>query len=156
MNDDDEEFKHNEERREPESQPQSDTTQCRKSELSQEMEDVLHDFPELLEDICDEVQTKADLKSLQREEGFPSYATFMRALVDDEFKNVKKRERHYHARCPTCTHLNTLLLRARKNMEDRSEYLKQLKDHHMEVKAWRRYEQAIFTRARSQYDCPVV
>jgi hypothetical protein len=133
-------------------QKDADETHARHAgdyELTPEMESVLAARPDLINDIIDEAQTQKDLKFLQREAGFPSYATFMRALCDPKFANLKKRDKHFHCRCPTCAELTTKLRRAGKSSEARQEYLKQLKEHHFEVRRWRTFEHELQLQARN-------
>ena len=58
------------------------------------------------EDVREEaiMEVEADLirSELYRSKNFPSFSTFMRARFDSQFKDVKKREKHYHCRCQTC------------------------------------------------------
>jgi hypothetical protein len=66
-------------------------------ELSEEMQEVMNAHPD--DDLLLEDRARRVLKELQRETGFPSYSTFMRARYDPQFKDVKRREKHFHCRC---------------------------------------------------------
>jgi hypothetical protein len=112
----------------------------------------VEEHPEVLEDAMREDQAMRTLKLLQREHGFPSYSTFMRARFDKQFADVKKREKHFHCRCPTCAMLQTKLLNACKSSADRETYNKLLKQHHFEVKHWRALETHLQLLARSSPD----
>src|SRR5689334_17588097 len=57
--------------------------------------------PDTLDDALFSDKAMRAVKSLQRDIGFPSFSTFMRA----EFQDVKRREKHYHCRCPKCEYL---------------------------------------------------
>ena len=90
-----------------------------------------------------------DLKILQKEKGFPSFSTFLRARYNARFDNVKKRAKHFHCKCNTCDTLQVLLYRALKNHTDRSEYEKQRKAHYYEVKHWREKEVELHRKAKT-------
>ena len=105
------------------------------------------------ESIDDEFWQNAEaieaLKALQREKGFPAFSTFMRARYDKQFKDVKRREKHFHCRCTTCQTLADNLHKACHSAAERAEYNKKLRDHHCEIKYWRRLEKEWFSKASS-------
>lgn len=65
----------------------------------------------------------------------------MRARYSKEFKNLKRREKHFHCRCPTCTELTTRLHMA-------SKHDNMLKAHYFEVKQWRSLERNLQAEAK--------
>jgi hypothetical protein len=73
----------------------------------------LHQNPDMLFDLIEEAQANQLRHALRREKGFPSFATFMRARYSEEFADVKKREKHFHCRCPTHAALQTKLMQVR-------------------------------------------
>ena len=87
-------------------------------------------------------------KCLQREVGFPSYSSFVRARHGPDFKNLKRREKHFHCRCPTCAELTTRLHMAARNQESRVDFDKMLKAHYFEVKHWRGLETSYQSQAK--------
>lgn len=135
------------------------------ADVSPELQDLFNavkksknkeDVKDFLDDALLEDQAMKTLKLLQREVGFPSYATFMRGRYDKQFADVKRREKHFHCRCPTCHDLQTTLLKAAKSKESRLEYTKLLKDHHYEVKRWRQLETNLQMQAKSAPDVVTV
>ena len=66
-----------------------------------------------------------------------------RAREDPKFKDVKKRPKHYHARCQTCASLDAKRLVGFKNgsMEEAFTYSQQL--HQEEVRSWRNHEESV-------------
>src|SRR5690349_13098319 len=72
----------------------------------------------------------------------------MRARYDPEFNDVKKREKHFYCRCPTCAKLCTLIGRASDNKAERQKYDQLLKEHHYEVKKWRAFEAGLHMASR--------
>lgn len=69
------------------------------SNLSDDLQELLEDpVGDMLEDLTWEYEATLASKELQREAGLPSFATFMRARYAPEFKDVKKREKHFHCR----------------------------------------------------------
>jgi hypothetical protein len=69
--------------------------------------------PDMLFDFIEENEASQLRHELQREKGFPSFATFMRARYSDEFADVVKRAKHFHCRCPTHAALQTKLMQVR-------------------------------------------
>ena len=127
--------------------------------LSDEMDDLVHrmeEAPEVVEDAISEAETKRLLKELQRDVNFPSFSTFMRARYDDEFNDVKKREKHFHFRCTQCADLTTLVRLAARDPLQKIEYEKMLKAHHFEVKSWRALEAQKKLHAKSRPDDEIV
>ena len=113
-------------------------------QLSDELQDLLDEDEELdqgmVEDFTWEHEANLARKELQREAGLPSFSTFMRARYDPEFKDVKRREKHFHCRCPTHADLRSKMLQARRDPEKRMQLNELLKAHHSEVKHWRLLE----------------
>ena len=81
-------------------------------------------------DLLDEQAAIRTRKDLQREGGFPSFATFVRALKAPQFDNVKKRPKHFHCRCPTHVRLQTNIHRACFDPVARMEHERELREHH--------------------------
>ena len=86
--------------------------------------------PESLADAMGEEEATRLRKCLQREVGFPSYSSFVRTRHGPDFKNLKRREKHFHCRCPTCAELTTRLHMAARNQESRVDFDKMLKAHY--------------------------
>ena len=120
--------------------------------LPEDLEQLIAEHPDLAEDAQMNSQVMEDLKILQKEVGFPSFATFLRARHDIQFANVKSREKHFHCRCHTCERIQNLLHRALMNQTDRAVYEKERKAHYFEVKHWRRLEVEYHAKARSTPD----
>lgn len=97
-------------------------------------------------------EAMAILKKLQHDAGLPGFSTFMNARYDIKFKDVKRREKHFHCRCPTCESLNDKLHMACHNAQERAEFSRQLKQHHFEIKHWRRLERDWISKACSAPD----
>ena len=72
------------------------------------------------------------------------------------FDDVKKRETHFHVRCPQCAELTQRLHKACESNKDRVLYDKLLKAHHLEVKRWRQKETLVQTQAKSSPDQVIV
>ena len=73
----------------------------------------------------------------------PSFSTFFAARYDKEFEDVKRRERHNHARCLKCHEIQTMRLRAFRGEISEEEYKIALRNHDEERKGWRAYEEAV-------------
>src|SRR5207253_5882955 len=118
-------------------------------DLSPEMEHLLQDRPDDLQSIIEAAVSEAEAKALlhqqHKDAGFPSFATFLRALHDPEFNDVKKREKNFHCRCATCAELQTRLRQASRSPAARATYEALLKQHHFEVKHWRALEDSMHT-----------
>jgi len=92
------------------------------------------------------------VRLLQREPGFPSYSTFVRALKDPQFNDVKPRPKHFHCRCPTHASLMAKIELAKHNPRERAEYDMLLRVHHQECKFWRNLESELQCQARTNPD----
>lgn len=125
-------------------------------EMSEEMKMLIEDKPDDLQSIIEaavsEAEANALMRKLHKDAGLPSYATFLRALHDDEFKDVKKREKHFHCRCPTCADLQDKLRLATRSSGERQSFEAQLKRHHFEVKHWRALEASMHAMAKTRPD----
>jgi len=78
--------------------PQDECIDTDDVNLSPELAWLLENHPEdpsILAEVVAEERVKRQLHELQRDVGFPSYATFVRARYDPEFNDVKKREQHF-------------------------------------------------------------
>jgi hypothetical protein len=129
-----------------------DEPKIKHKDLSAEMQALVDKYPDMLAEAVEDDEVMHNIKSLQREVGFPSYATFMRARHDPQFSDVKRREKHFHCRCPTCTDLKDKLFHANRSKEARQIYDKALKAHHFEVKNWRKLERQMQVGARTNPD----
>ena len=75
-------------------------------------EDMFHfieemdDDPEVINDGLAEAAADGMFR-MRKNAGFPSSSTFVRARYDAQFRDVKKREKHFHCRCATCSDLST-------------------------------------------------
>ena len=70
----------------------------------------------------------------------PSKTTFMRARYHEDFKDVKERAKHTHARCMECATLRRLVLEGFKNGATEAEYIQRRRLHDTEVLKWRELE----------------
>jgi hypothetical protein len=70
----------------------------------------------------------------------PSMTSFMRARHHDDFKDVKERAKHTHARCMECSTLRRLVLEGFKSGAQEEEYIQRRRLHDTEVKKWRELE----------------
>ena len=100
-------------------------------------------------DEMEELWVKKALKVLQREKGFPSYSTFVRARNHKDFQDVQTRAEHFHCRCPTCATTMNRLMNVSFLSPDRQEYEKLMKSHHFEIKYWRTFETTMQYRSKS-------
>jgi hypothetical protein len=107
-------------------------------------------------DALDEDEANRLLHDLQREVGFPSFSSFVRARHHPSFKNLKRRPKHSHCRCPTCTELTSLIHRAARNKQARADFDRMLKAHYFEVKRWRSLERQLHAEARLNPDSVIV
>src|SRR5688572_9229206 len=78
----------------------------------------------------DLVTSDEKLQALQRDVGFPSYSTFLRARCDAQFMMSKKREAFSLPLSYGPKHKNLFSLQ---NKTERLEYNKLLKQHHFEA-----------------------
>ena len=106
------------------------------------------DFESVAEAAVTEAYANRLLLQSQKDAGFPSFATFVRALHDPAFVDVQKREKHFHCRCPTCSELQTRLRQRSRSFEDRAVYESLFKRHHFEIKHWRALEHEMHTAAK--------
>ena len=106
-------------------------------------EDMFHfieemdDDPEVINDGLAEAAADGMFSRMRKNAGFPSYSTFVRARYDAQFRDVKKREKHFHCRCATCSDLSTKIHLAPTSDALKADYKQQLKAHHFEVTALR-------------------
>jgi hypothetical protein len=85
-----------------------------------------------------------------------SLTTLIRARHDDDFKDVKDRPKHYHARCGECSILMAKRLSAFKNQEEAEQYNKEFIDHENEKLGWRAFEKMTQLQAKhSPYEYSV-
>ena len=73
----------------------------------------------------------------------------MRARKHEDFKDVKERAKHIHARCLECAHLKHLVLEGFRNGAAEEEYLQRRRLHDTEVRNWRELESIYKTQAVS-------
>jgi hypothetical protein len=107
-------------------------------------------------DALDEDEANRLLRDLQREAGFPSYSSFVRARHHPTFRKLKRRPKHNHCRCPTCTELTSLLHMAARNKQARLDFDRMLKAHYFEVKQWRSLERELHAEAKLNPDSLIV
>ena len=74
-----------------------------------------------------------------------SYFTSIRRHPD--FKDVKNRSKHRHARCQTCAELRAQMLRSFADGREEEKYIRARRIHDEEVHNWRRYEAVLDARA---------
>jgi hypothetical protein len=72
----------------------------------------------------------------------PSFTVFQRARKHDDFKDVKKRPKHYHARCADCAELNHIRLRGFVNDFHKERWKLRFDAHEAEARAWHVHEEA--------------
>ena len=77
----------------------------------------------------------------------PSFSTWKKARRAPEFKNVKERAKHFHARCETCSQLRQLLLQAFASGVKEAEYKRKRRLHNEEVANWRKLEETVKAQA---------
>ena len=80
--------------------------------------------------------------SLDELEWVPSFSTFKEARHHKDFKDVKKRPKHYHARCGDCAELNHIRLRGFTNDQHKTEWSIRFKAHEIEARQWHQHEEA--------------
>jgi hypothetical protein len=79
----------------------------------------------------------------------PSLSTFQRARKHKDFKDVKKRAKHYHCRCSTCATLTTRRLRGFLDPSQQEAWKLELKAHEAAAKGWHQLEEATKARAKA-------
>ena len=79
----------------------------------------------------------------------PSFSTWKKVRWHDDFKDVKRRPKHFHCRCRTCAALTTRLLEAFEDGDKLARYKRDLRMHDESVKAWRRLEASLKAEAQS-------
>ena len=72
----------------------------------------------------------------------PGLSTFKAARKNPVFNDVKKRPKHYHARCADCSELNNIRLRGFVNDAHRAEWEVTFKAHEAEARHWHNHEEA--------------
>ena len=78
----------------------------------------------------------------------PCLGWFMSARHDPDFKDVKNRAKHHHARCEDCANLQAQRLRAFLNEADREKYEREWQDHQNEKRLWREFEQDLVVQRK--------
>lgn len=78
----------------------------------------------------------------------PCLGWFMSARHDPDFKDVKNRAKHHHARCEDCANLQAQRLRAFLNEADREKYEREWQDHQNEKRLWREFEQDLVVQCK--------
>ena len=83
--------------------------------------------------------------SLPSDEGMwtPSLTLFKKSRYHPDFNDVKKRPKHYHARCRDCDELNTLRLRGFVNNEQKVAYQIAFAAHEAEARSWHEHEETV-------------
>jgi hypothetical protein len=93
--------------------------------------------------------SQEDKDEMHRTQGFPSLTSFRRSRNCDEFKDVKKREKHFHARCREHAHYRKKILRHFNNPEKKAKYVRLLNVHQDEVRKWRHLEKSLQLDAKN-------
>ena len=75
-------------------------------------------------------------------EWMPSLSTFKKARKHDDFEDVKRRPKHYHARCGDCAELNNIRLRGFVNDVHKKEWKLRFQAHEHEARQWHVHEEA--------------
>ena len=76
----------------------------------------------------------------------PAFQRWRTARDHADFKDVKDRVKHTHARCQTCADLKALMLAGFKDGASMREYKQRRRMHDQEVARWRALEKAIHAR----------
>jgi hypothetical protein len=77
----------------------------------------------------------------------PAFTTWKDARKSDEFKDVKERAQHTHARCGVCAELKIMLLAAFANGAAQRMYEQRRRTHDEEVIMWRKLEENVKAKA---------
>lgn len=85
------------------------------------------------------------------EDDRPAFSYWKAVRRSEDFKDVKERRTHQHARCPTCAGLKEMNLKAFTNGADDRAYQQKRRLHDQEVQAWRKLEAVAKAKAVS---CP--
>lgn len=85
-------------------------------------------------------QSESEIEDSHRR--IPCFSLFKKVRWHPDFKDVKKRARHYHCQCKTCDALNTRRLRGFVNDEHRVVWQTLFDAHEADKLGWRRIEQA--------------
>ena len=85
--------------------------------------------------------------TLYQAENKPEFTTWKNARFSPEFKDVKNRASHTHARCGECARLKQLMLDGFSSGGAQREYLQQRRLHDEEVTQWRKLEAVIKAQA---------
>jgi hypothetical protein len=78
----------------------------------------------------------------------PSFQCFRKARYHQDFKDVKHRPRHYHARCRDCDELNAIRLRGFVNDEQKLAFDIAFKGHQAEARSWHEHEESMKAESR--------
>jgi hypothetical protein len=81
-------------------------------------------------------------------EWIPSFSTFKQERKHPDFKDVKHRAKHYHARCADCSELNNIRLRGFVDDSHKSAWKIRFQAHEIEARNWHVHEEA--TKCTSQ------
>jgi hypothetical protein len=71
----------------------------------------------------------------------PSLSTLKRARMHIDFKDVKERPKHYHAKCGDCDELNTIRLRGFVDSVHKQDYEILFLAHQAEARGWHEHEE---------------
>jgi hypothetical protein len=71
----------------------------------------------------------------------PGFGTWKHARWATEFKDVKPRAKHTHARCGECSRLKQMMLNSFQDGAEERDYLQQRRLHDEEVGGWRKLEE---------------
>jgi hypothetical protein len=86
--------------------------------------------------------------ALDERSWLPGFTCFKSARYHPDFKDVKHRPKHYHARCKDCDELNGIRLRGFVNSEQRLAFDIAFKAHEAEAKSWHVHEETVKLESR--------
>ena len=78
----------------------------------------------------------------------PSFECFRKARQHPDFKDVKHRPKHYHARCRDCDELSAIRLRGFVNDEQKLAFDIAFKAHQAEARSWHEHEESVKAESR--------
>jgi hypothetical protein len=79
----------------------------------------------------------------------PSLSTLKRARRHSDFKDVKERPKHYHAKCGDCDELQTVRLRGFVDGVHRNDYEVMFSAHQAEARGWHEHEESRKSASRA-------
>jgi GNAT superfamily N-acetyltransferase len=119
-------------------------TFCQKPNLQIRLFPVNQSYTEVWENFFQPWWRRSGLAEANK----PAQRTWINARSDKEFKDVKKRPKHFHCRCVTCSMLQAQRLNAWKNEETAKQFERDYRLHSESVRAWRGLEDTVTAQAR--------